>query len=169
MGGGHAPLVFALVRLHLAHNDLKQGGFGHGICAHKGHLLSGMDHKADVVQHLAVADGLGQVVHSQQVVAALPIRLKVHKGEPAGGHGHVDHLQSVQLLFTAGGLLALGRVGREAGNEGLEFLDLLLVLLVLISSLALAHLGVLVPKVVVAYIHLNFAKVHIADMGADLI
>ena len=63
----------------------------------------------------------------------------------------------------------LAGVGGEALDERLQLLDLLLVLLVDVLLLAGGHLGVLVPEVVVADIHLDLAEVDVADVRADLI
>ena len=78
-------------------------------------------------------------------------------------------MQVIQQLLAARRLLVLAGVSGEALNKRLQFLDLLLVLLVYILLLARHHLGVFIPEVVVADIHLDLAEVDVADVRTDLV
>ena len=169
LAGGHAPLEAALIRLHFAHEDLEERGARQLVRADEGNLVARGQHKGDVVEHLAPVDRLEKVGHGQQVVADLAIRLPRDIRITAGRRRKVLHLKVVEQLLTAGRLLMLAGVGREALNKRLQFLDLLLVLLVDILLLTGCHLGIFIPEIVVADVHLNLAEVDIADMCADLI
>ena len=169
LAGGHAPLEAALVRLHLAHQNLEQRGARQLIRTDKSNLVARRQHEGNVVEHLAAVDRFGKVSHGQQIVADIAIRLPRNIRVAAGGRRKVLHLQVIQQLFAAGRLFMLAGIGREALNKRLQFLDLLLVLLVDILLLARRHLGIFIPEVVVTNIHLNLAEVDIADVRADLI
>ena len=166
-GNGGAPLVGALVRLHLAHDDLEQGGLGDLILAYKGDLISLVHPEGHIVQHLAAVQRLGDALHRQDLLAALPLHGKAHEGIPPGGGGHFLYRQLVQQLTAGRGLLAFGLVGGEALDEQLQFLDLFLVFPVLVLHHPLDHLAGLVPELIVAHIHLDMAVVHVHDVGAD--
>ena len=164
-GGGLSPLHCPLVGLHLAGQDLKQGGVGVLIVTHKGDLVPVTHNEGDLVQHLHPVDGLGHIGDKQDVLAHLPVGREGHPGIAAGGSGHFLHRQLVQQLAPGGGLFALGLVGREAGDKVLQFLDLFLVALVLVLDELLHQLAGLIPEVIVAHIHLDLVVVDVHDVG----
>ena len=50
-----APLVITLIRLHVAHNDLKERRFSSLVAADKCHLVGAVDNKVEVLKdHLTV-------------------------------------------------------------------------------------------------------------------
>ena len=166
-GDGGAPLVAALVRLQLAHEDLEEGGLGQLVLPHEGDLIAFVHPEADVVQHLAAIHGLSEVLHGEDLLARLPIHGEAHEGVAAGGHGDLLQADLLQELPPGGGLLALGLVGGEAGDELLQLLDLILLAAVLVPDEPLHQLAGLIPEIVVAHVHFDPAVVHIHDAGAD--
>ena len=165
--GGHAPLDAALVRLQLAHENFEQGGLRQLVFAYEGDLVPPVHGEIHFVQQLHAVHGDGYVLHGEDVLAQLPLGLEAYEGIAAGGAGHFLHGQLVQELAAGGGLLGLGLVGGEALDEQLQFFNLFLIALVLVAQHGLHHLGGLVPEVVVAHVHFDFAVVDVHGVGAD--
>ena len=63
--GGHAPLEAAGIRLHLAHENLKQRRARDFILAHKRDLVPADNHEAHVVEHVSATDVLRQPVDGE--------------------------------------------------------------------------------------------------------
>ena len=66
-------------------------------------------------------------------------------------------------------MFGLGRVSRETRNKFLQFLGALFGFFVLFLLLTGYKLARPVPEVVVTEVHVDFAEVHVADIGADFI
>ncbi len=81
----------------------------------------------------------------------------------------VIHLEVVEHLLAGRRLTRFGSVGAETQDELLQFLGLLLVDFALVLFLPRGELGVFIPEIVVANVHLNLAVVDIHDMRADFI
>ena len=167
LAGSLAPFDSSFVRLHFTHENFKHDSLGQLILTDETDLIVFFQIERNLVQKLDAVDGLGDVGDEQDILADLPIRGEAHEGIPAGRSRHFFNAQLVKQLPAGSGLLALGLVGGKPGDEGLQFLDLLGVALVLVFDQALNQLGGLVPEVVVADLHLDFAVVDIHDMGAD--
>ena len=169
LAGGHAPLVGALVRLHLAGQDLEQGGLRELVAAHEGDLVVVSQDEGDVVQHLHAVDGLGDALYGQHLVADLAVRTEIDVRIFAAGGTQLLQLDFFQGLFPGGRLAGLGSVGGETGDEFLQLLDLLLLLLVGLLHLPDHQLAGLVPEIIVSGVELNLAIVDVRDLGTDLI
>ncbi len=168
-GGGDAPLVVALIRFHLSHEDLEEGGDGQFVGSHKGHLVVVAQGEGEVIQHLDTVDGLGQVFHGEDLVSDLPVGTEIDVGIfPAGGTD-LFQLYLFQGSLSGSGLSGLGGVGAETGDKLLQFLDLFLFFLVGFLHLADQQLAGFKPEVVVSGVELDLAVVNVRRMGTDLV
>src|SRR4051812_46278772 len=74
---------------------------------------------------------------------------------------HLVQFYLVQRLLTAGSLLRLRRIGREAGNELLQLGDLVFGFLVLVAALFQQQLARLIPERIVTGKYGDFSEINI--------
>ena len=132
----------------------------------KATLSPGVSSKGDVVEHLAPVDCLAERLDDgQQVVADLAIHgFHADIRITAGRRRKVppsDRLSS--SLLAAGRLLMLAGLvsSRSAAMNALQFLDFLARLALLVDHPSAAsgrHLGIFIPEIVVADVHLEFCR-----------
>ena len=169
LGGGHTPFIGAFIRLHLAHEDLEEGGFRQLVSAHEGDLVVVSHDEGDVVQNLFSIDGLGNAFHGEHLISDFPVGAEIDVGILSAGGTDFVQLDLFQGTLSGGRLLGLGGVGGETGDEFLQLLDLFLLLLVRFLHLLDEQLAGLIPEIVVTGIQLNLAIIDVRDLGADLI
>ena len=167
--GGNAPLEAALVRLHLAHEDLEQRGHCKLVVRDERDLVAAAHDERNVVEHLLAVDGLGDAAHLENILAGLAVLLECDPRIAARGRRHFLDGQLVDQLAAARRLTGLGLVRCKALDKVLQLLDLLLVLAVLILDHALNELRGLVPELVVADIQLDLAVVDVDDVGTYVV
>ena len=169
LAGGYAPLVVTAVRLHLAGDDLHEGGLRELVRTNQCDLISTVHDEGDVIEHLYAVDGLREVLHLEDIVTDLTVRLKYDVRILTRGRLDVVELDLLEGTLTGGRLLGFGSIGRETLDELLQLLDLLLLLAVRFLLLTHDELGGLEPEIVVSGEEGDLTVVDVRDVCADLV
>ena len=164
-----APFERALVRLLLAHEDLKQHRLCRAVRSDEGNLVALLEGEADIFQQLTPVHLFGQPLDGEQLIACLAVGGKGDVRIAACRRLDVVQCDALKQLLARGRLARFRGIGGKALDEGLKLLDLLFLLLVCILCHLERKLTGLIPEVIVAGVEGNLAEVHVTDVGADLI
>ena len=110
-----------------------------------------------------------QSFHDENVVADLPFEFEIDIRIFAQGGLEVVERKLFKLLFARGRLTGFGSVCGKAGDEVLQFFCALFGFFILLFLLTGEKLTRLIPKIVIADIHIDLSEIHVADIRTDLV
>ena len=99
LGGGHAPFIASLVRLHLSGENLEEGGLCKLVAAYESNLVVTAQDEGNVVQNLHAVDGLGKAFYGEHFISDLAVGTEINVGIFTAGRTDL-----IQLDFFQGTL-----------------------------------------------------------------